>query len=236
MRNKTGNSKLKTQNSKPPTIAQQQQALRCEFCDDYGLKPQQISFEGQSVEPIFDFDALSLLVNALTDIPAIKVGLAKFDDVLKLSESSCYVKLPNGRTREYSGFARIGERLHDGSIIGDDILCINVSRARALRVGVRAVGFDPVKFHNARKEGRTLELCPQTDQEEWDKYRAQVHTIAGHHSLNFIKKDGDRTEYENLMASFFKGVTTSKELNREERGQWLGMLRAWQRGAEIKAA
>lgn len=227
------NSKVKTQYSK---LRCAQDALRREFCEEYDLKPQQISFDGISPEPIFDFDALSLLINVLTDIPAIKVGLGKFDDGLKLSEATCFVKLANGCTREYSGFARVGERLHDGTIITGDIQCINISRARSLRIGVRSVGFDPVKFHEARKQGRTLELCPMSDEDEWKKYRAQVHTIAGSHSLNFIKSNGDRTEYENLMASFFHGICTSKDLTREERAQWLGMLRAWQRGAEVKAA
>ena len=230
------NTARKTPRTEAVRLARAQAALRGEFCTAYNLQSDQISFDKATGEPIFDFDALSLLINTLTEIPAIKVGLAKFDDVLKLSESTCRIQLPNGHTREYSGFARVGEKLHDGTLITSDIQCINISRARALRIGARAVGFDAVKFHEANKHGRKLELTPLTQEEEWKRYRAQVHTIAGPRGLNFIKSDSDRTEYENLMASFFHGVTTSKDLTPSERAQWLGMLRAWQRGADAKAA
>lgn len=210
------NSKLRTENSK----------LVREFCAAYGLSPNQISFDG--AEPIFDFDALNILANTLARIPNIDVGLEKFHKENDLAESYCRIGL-NGRiTRKLFGVAMIGEAMHDGTVITGEIQAINVSRARALRCGLRAVGFDPVKFHEARKAGKEIDLLG-TEEESEAAVRAQIHVLAGPRGLNFIKKNGDRSEYENLLASYFGGRTSSKDLDPAERAQWLGMLRAWAR-------
>lgn len=202
--------------------------LVSEFCAAYGLTPEQISFDGS--EPIFDFDALNILANTLARIPDITVGLQKFHDGReRIAESFCQMTLNGRMTRKFPGVAMIGETMHDGRAITGEIQAINVSRARALRCGLRAVGFDPVKFHEARKAGQPIELLDRTDEENDRSVIAQIHVLAGHKGLGFIKKNGDRTEYENLMASYFHGVTSSKDLTPEERSQWLGMLRAWAR-------
>lgn len=210
-------------------LTKAQLALQKEFCGDYGLAPEQISFDGN--EPIFDFDSLNILANTLARIPGIEVGLEKFIEANKLAESFCQLTL-NGRiTRKFFGCSQIGEQMHDGTIITGTIQAINVSRARALRVGLRAVGFDPVKFHEARKAGSAIDLLG-TDKESDAGITAQIHVLAGPRGLNLIKKNGDRSEYENLLASYFNGRTSSKDLDAAERAQWLGMLRAWQRGAK----
>lgn len=211
-------------------ISQQQNALRKEFCAAYGLAPEQISFDGD--EPIFDFDAMMILINTLARIPGIEVGLEKVHGD-NLAESFCRMELMGRRTLKFFGVAIIGEQMHDGTVITGIIQAINISRARALRVGARAVGFDPVKFHEARKAGQTIDLLG-SDEETEASMRAQIHVLAGPRGLNFIKKNGDRSEYENLLASYFAGRTSSKDLNPEEKAQWLGMLRAWSRG--VKAA
>ena len=210
-----------------------QQKLRDEFCEAYGLKSDQISFDGDS-EPIFDFDALSLLANTLTDIPGIEVGLKKFDDATNLAESFCKMTLHGRRTRDFFGMALVGEQLHDGKVISGTIQAINVSRARALRIGLRSIGFDPVKFHEARKAGHVIDLLG-SDEAERDRTTAQIHVHAGPRGLNFIKRNGDRAEYENLLAAHFNGRTSSKDLEPHERAEWLGMLRAWTRGMERAA-
>lgn len=215
-----------------PTYSRAQQKLREEFCNAYGLKPEQISFDGS--EPIFDFDALSLLANTLADIPGIKVGLKKFDEATKLAESFCEMVLHGRRTREFFGVALIGEQMHDGTVITGTVQAVNVSRARALRIGLRAIGFDPMKFHDARKAGRVIDLLG-SDAAQEKSVRAQIHVLAGPRGLNFIKSGGDRSEYENLLASYFNGRTSSKDLEPHERAEWLGMLRAWSRGMERAA-
>lgn len=219
-------------NQKQKKETRAQLALRNEFCAAYGLAPEQISFDG--VEPIFDFDAMMILINTLARIPGIEVGLEKILND-KLAESFCRMELQGRRTLKFFGVAIIGEQMHDGTIITGIIQAINVSRARALRIGARAVGFDPVKFHEARKDGHEVDLFGSDEKSE-AAIRAQIHVHAGPRGLNFIKKDGDRTEYENLMASYFGGRTSSKDLDPAERAQWLGMLRAWARGGDRKVA
>jgi len=218
--------------ARPSGRAQSLQSnLAKEFCAAYGLAPDQISFAG--AEPIFDFDALNILANTLARIPGIEVGLEKYIEQknIKIAESFCRLTLNGRMTRKFFGCAQIGEQMHDGTVIGNPIQAINVSRARALRCGLRAVGFDPVKFHEARKAGKVIDLVG-TEEETEAAQRAQIHVLAGPHGLNFIKQNGDRSEYENLLASYFGGRTSSKDLDAEERAQWLGMLRAWTRGAK----
>jgi hypothetical protein len=218
-RGQAPNAKIATRNSK----------LVAEFCAAYGLAPEQISFDG--AEPIFDFDALNILANMLARVPDITVGLQKFHDGGRdrIAESFCQMTLNGRMTRKFPGVAMIGETMHDGRVITGEIQAINVSRARALRCGLRAIGFDPVKFHEARKAGQAVELLGRTDEEAEKNVIVQIHLFAGPRGCNFIKKNGDRTEYENLLASYFKGRTSSKDLTPEERAQWLGMLRAWAR-------
>jgi hypothetical protein len=226
---------VKRSSMKPArTPSRAQDKLREEFCGAYGIKPEQVSFDGPSPDPIFDFDALSLLINTLADIPGIKVGLQKFDDANKLAESFCQMTLHGRRTRDFFGVAMIGEQMHDGTVITGTIQAINVSRARALRIGLRSIGFDPVKFHEARKAGRTLDLLG-SDEESAKRDLATIHVLAGARGANFIKRNGDRTEYENLLAAHFHGHTSSKDLEPHERAEWIGMLRAWVSGMERAA-
>lgn len=212
------NTQIRTRNSK----------LAAEFCAAYGLTPDQISFDG--TEPIFEFDAMMILINVLArDITHIEVGLTRFHDGReRLAESFCQMTVEDRVTRKFPGVAMIGETMYDGSAITGEIQAINVSRARAVRVAARAVGFDAVKFHEARKAGQPIALLGNDDQADRNIV-AQIHLYAGPKGCDFIKKNGDRTEYENLLASYFDGRTTSKDLNAEEKAQWLGMLRAWAR-------
>ena len=202
--------------------------LAAEFCAAYGLAPEQISFDG--TEPIFDFDAMMILINVLArGITDISVGLVKFHDGReRIAETFCEMTIDGRVTRKFPGVAMIGETMHDGSVITGEIQAFNVSRARAVRVAARAAGFDAVKFHEARKAGVTIDLLGNDEQAD-KSMRAQIHVLAGPQGLNFIKKNGDRTEYENLLASYFDGRTSSKDLDAAEKAQWLGMLRAWAR-------
>ena len=56
-----------------PRLAQE--AILREFTSAYKIRPDQIWFDGDGDEPYFDFEALSLLVNELADIPNINVEI-----------------------------------------------------------------------------------------------------------------------------------------------------------------
>ena len=47
--------------------------------------------------------------------------------------------------------------------------------------------------------------------------------------LGYINGD-DRTIYEALLGAYFPDATSARDLNTEDRGQWLGMLRLWKAG------
>lgn len=213
------------------TFTRDQNAIRKEFITAYGFTADQIGFDGKSLDPIFDFDALNVLANTLADIPGIVVGMEGFNQARGLANSFCKITLHGRRTRKIFGVAVIGEEMHDGSKIRDMIRAINVSRARALRTGLRSIGFDPVKFHKARKEGTPIDLLGSAAATR-DRNTAEIHVLAGPRGLNFIKKNGDRTQYENLLASYFQGHTSSKDLTDQEHAEWLGMLRGWARGVD----
>jgi hypothetical protein len=221
--------------TKPVTYTRAQQKLRDEFCNVYGLAQEQVSFSNRStLDPIFDFDAQCVLVNTLTDIPAIDVDLDGFNEIRGTAKSICRIQLPGGHKRSIFGVALIGEVLHDGSKITGMKQAIDVSRARCLRTGLRAIGFDAVKAHELSKEGKRIDLMGNEARER-QKRLAEIHILAGPRGLNLITKDNDRTRYEDLLAENFEGRATSKDLTPGELAEWCGMLRAWTRGMERAA-
>jgi len=215
-------------------ITKLQRDLASDFCEAYNLRPDQIGFDGASLDPIFDFDALSVLANVLTDIPGIRVDLKEFNDAKQMAVSYCIVTLHGGRTRELFGVCVIGEVLHDLTKVDTMRKAIDVSRSRALRVGLRAVGFDPVKAHEQRKQGNVVDLLGEAAALR-DRRIAEIHVIAGPLGLNYITKKNDRTEYERLLATYFQGRCSSKDLNDQEVSEWLGILRGFARGMERAA-
>lgn len=217
------------------TYSRAQQKLRDEFCQGYGLAQEQVSFSSrQSLDPIFDFDAMNVLANTLADIPAIDVDLAGFNEVRGVAKSVCSIELPGPRKRSIYGIAVIGEVLHDGTKITDMKRAIDVSRSRCFRTGLRAIGFDAVKAHELAKEGKRLDLMGSEARERRARL-AEIHILAGPQGLNLITRDGDRSQYEMLLAQNFDGLTTSKDLTPSELAEWCGMLRAWARGMERAA-
>jgi hypothetical protein len=83
---------------KAPT--REQRAIIKEFCDAYGFTEDQIGFDGASLDPIFDFDALSALSLRLCNLPRLKVSFVGFDNA-GLATASVDVQLANGAEREF---------------------------------------------------------------------------------------------------------------------------------------
>jgi hypothetical protein len=218
------------------TYSRAQQKLRDEYCAAYGFAPEQVGFSNRgSLEPIFDFDAMNVLANTLADIPDIDVQLNGINEVRGMANSVCKIELPGGNKRSIYGVALIGEVLHDGTKITGMKQAIDVSRSRCLRTGLRAIGFDPVRAHELAKKGERLDLIGSETRER-QKRLAEIHILAGPRGLNLITTDGDRSEYEMLLAQNFEGHTSSKDLSNAEVAEWCGMLRAWARGMERAVA
>ena len=99
--------------------------------------------------------------------------------------------LPNGNLRRIYGVAFLGETMHDGSTIDSWKQAVNVSRARAMRTILRAVGFDPVAAHRSfKKSGNVLELQPPATLTR-DQERKEIHILAD--ELGLIRRaEGQR--------------------------------------------
>lgn len=103
--------------------------------------------------------------------------------------------------------------LHDGTKITGVKQAIDVSRARCLRTGLRAIGFDALKAHELAKQGKRLDLMGNEARDR-QKRLAEIHVHAGPRGLNLITKDGDRSEYEMLLAECFQGAHDFKGSSR----------------------
>lgn len=221
------------------TYAQEQQEMRKEFMDAYGFEAGQIGFDGNSLDPIFDFDALSLLSARLCNLPLVAVEMGDVNQALGLATSNGYAELQSGNTRKIYGSAIIGEEMHDGRKIKDIHQAVRVSRARALRTILRAVGFDPVAAHRSfKKTGNVVELTPPAKLNR-DREREQIHILAD--ELGLIRRaEGqrftNRSQYEKVISTFFPTKVSSKSLNDSEHTQFLTILRSWARARAIVAA
>src|SRR5882724_3337369 len=132
-------------------LTRDQRAILKDFCETYGFDEKQIGFDGASVEPIFDFDALSALSLRLCNLPKLSVTFDRFEGHFAFANVS--VKLANGNEREFPACARMGELMPDGEPATEPVQLANLARSRALRIGLRAATFDPVKSHAAMKRG-----------------------------------------------------------------------------------
>ncbi len=219
----------------PQTLTKAQLELQREFCRDYGFNPNQISFDGD--EPIFDFDALSVLSMRLCDLPDIHIDLSQVNAQLGLATSTGLVVLPGGKTRKTFAAAIVHEEMPDGNPIRDMGQAIAVSRARALRIVLRAVGFDPVAAHKVFKSSngtRKLELLPIDLR---TRELAEIHMLA--QALDFIVVNGggfiNKIIYQRTMTTYFPERTSARDMTEQERAQWLNILRAFTKAKHVIA-
>jgi hypothetical protein len=201
------------------TLSQEQ--LVREFTEKYGITREQVSFDGVGLEPIFDYDALSLLTLLLTDIPSIRVEPGDFNPMVGLATAMCMVTLVDGRKRETYGHAMVGEVLHDGTTILDMGEALTMVRSRSLRSGLRMVGFDPVKAHRQSQKGQAQ---PTDFVDQRNKQLARAHALG--EELGYIVGD-NKLAWQNQIGIYFKGKSSSAELNELELSQWVAMLEGW---------
>ena len=210
-------------NSAPPTTRAQstwtlkQEELAREFVEAYGLDRKQISFEGASEQPIFDFDALSILSLRLTDIPDIRVEPGDFHNAAGIATAICRITLRDLRAREVYGNCLVGEVMYDGTEVADIGQALKIAQARALRTGLRAVGFDPVRARKSQQvEGTQFKDLRSTE-------LAELHLLG--EALGYIIGE-DKTAWKNLISTHFRGQTSSGDLDDLQRSQFLSTMRA----------
>jgi hypothetical protein len=180
-----------------------------EFKDAYGIEADEIFFYGDAPEPDFTFEALSLLSLKLGEgIRDVSVGQLRVDSLM--ASCDCTVILDDGRTRTFFGCCIIGEKTLDGTLVEDARKALDFASARALRKGLRGVGFDPLKAHRARQRGEAVTLEEEVSQRVKD--RRAIHALRDELGLD------DRT-YRDYLALATKGKRTTLDMSEEDMGR-----------------
>lgn len=200
----------------------EQADLARELCQAYHLQPEQITFNDNSLSPNFDFEALSRLALELADIADLSIDLDRIDNQNNLAICRCVIELGNGQTRSVFAVCGLGEQLQDGSTITYWDQATNIARVRALRTGLRAIGFDPLRAHLERAGGGEKLTLGGAEPNEQKQLR-EIHALA--EELGYIRP-GDDSAYRNLLKTFFPPHTSAKNLTNEQRQQFIVTLRA----------
>lgn len=221
-----------------PAWTEEQRSLADEFLIEYGIEPTQINFGDDQLNPIFDFDALFYLANRLGDFWDIGIEAGDVDQERGYCTSHCCISLADGRTRKMFGSAFIGEPMPGARNVQTVSEALVISRARALRGALRAVGFDPLRAHLQR--GRS-----DAGDDEFDDYESprrlmerQAHLLG--EKLGYIVRPhgapADKSEWREFMAMLFHGKTSMSELTDDEQSQWVSTLRAMERACQHAVA
>jgi len=214
--------------TKEKTLTPTQSAIVSELTSVHGLDESQISFDGNSETPIFDYEAVCALSLKLTDIASIECKMLEptvsdnphgFTPT-RISNCECTVTLPDGRTRKCVDSAQLGETA-GGFVFGTPREADGLAQNRAVRRGIRSVGINLYNAHKAfmasgKTQAGTLDEDPRLSQLK------EIHKIAD-------KLGYTRREYEELLASGYDGRISTNDLNDIERQNFLRLLRSLER-------
>ncbi|HEX8500766.1 MAG TPA: hypothetical protein VF659_09255 [Pyrinomonadaceae bacterium] len=201
-----------------------QEAVVNEWVKAYGLQPEQIYFDGESTLPYFDFEGLALVADKLADIPAINVEYDGFDPATGLVTTTCVLTLNGNRSRTIPACAQIGETMPGGEQIATVHQGLNVASSRALRRGLRMVGFDPVRAHEARKNGEDLPLTFRKEDDPRKQMLAEAHLLG--EELGFIVGT-EKIRWREVLGMWTHGaVTSAADLDERELGHFVVYLRS----------
>ncbi len=203
-------------------LSKEQTELVNEFVGVHGLEARQISFDGNSTEPIFDYEALNFLRLRLTDLQDTDPWIAERNESLGIVTAKCTATLTDGRTASDLGSAQIGEILHDGTQIENFMRAEPVALARALRRAIRSAGINLLRAHrNFMKTGEIA--CGGIDEEFNSKIGKEIHALAG--EWGHLKRN-DKTAYQDFIENVFgKGKRSTLDLNDIEKSQLANMYR-----------
>lgn len=158
--------------------------IKTEFKAAYDIDEEQILFDEKG-NPFFDSDALSSLsIQLAPQIRNIEIDPAtiKLDELHVMVPCTAY--LEPGITRTTFGTCFFNPEAEQNNKQDPIEVAINTAKARALRSALRAVGFDPVKAHLARKAGKVVALQPRTEEDEATTLRKAIHAIRDEMNLD----------------------------------------------------
>ncbi len=194
-------------------LTPQQLAIVAGYVHSHDLSENQISFQGDSLKPIFDYPALNVLRLRLTDIKNLEPVVVERTD--KLVTARCNITLADDRTASDLGTAEIGETLHDGSKIENLIQAQNVAISRSARRGLVAAGVDLDKAHNRFRQTGEIFSTEPIDLDL--KFQREIHALRdewGHSD----------SQYRLFLQDLFK-VSSSTDLNELQRSHALNTYR-----------
>ncbi|HYE72580.1 MAG TPA: hypothetical protein VEF04_04580 [Blastocatellia bacterium] len=202
--------------------------------DDYPIEANQIFIENGDV--YFDFEALSTLRIALApQITSVDLSLHQIEQEQGYAVWNCALTLDDGRTISSSGYAQVGESLPNGDKIENIKSASDLSRVRAYRTALSGIGFNPIRAYIAHKKGQPVNLQPIVDDPVTQRAKdvKAIHAIAT--EIGYIWGN-DKTAYCNLLASFYQGRQSTKELSDAEVAQFRSILTGLQQAQERRNA
>jgi hypothetical protein len=212
-------------NQSEKTYTPRQWTIIGELVQTHGLDASQISFDGDDDTPIFDYEAISYLSLALTDIQKLDTWISERNEHDGFATAKCLVILPDGRERCVTENAHIGEPLPRGAKVEDIRTAEALARSRASRLGIRSVGVNLWLAHQKFvKNGETAEA--HTRHSPRKPLYDEIHQLA--ENLELIK-NGNRLDYEELIAAAYDGRRSSSVLDDIELSRFLTTLRAMDR-------
>lgn len=197
---------------------QEQAILSQELCLTYQIDPQQVIFVGESSDPILDYEALSKIsLELCPEIQDLQISLDTINQ--DFVSCSCLITV-GGKTRKVFSVCMMNERITETFVVDSIDRACNVARARALRAGLRSIGFDPMKAHAQKVRGSHLELVFK--EKDRNKELAQIHVLAT--EIGLIKGK-DSSKYRRVLNVFF-GKQSAKGFTDEEREKCIAILRS----------
>lgn len=187
----------------------QQQLIIDELVRVHGLDPSQISFDGNDLTPIFDYEAVSTLTLKLTDIQDIECWIVdRSFNAGKASTAKCRITLPDGRTRTVEETVEVGEVVN-GRTLETSRDTDGMAQNRAVRRGIRSVGINLWRAHQAFMRNGQI-ANGSTDADPRNTLYSEIHALA--EKIGLIVGQ-ERSNYEAFIAEQFSGITSAKDLD-----------------------
>lgn len=208
----------------------EQLSLVQELCDTHDLQPEQISFEGNDLNPIFDYEAACALSVKLTDIQHINAQVTERETVdgVLMSTALGTATLPDGRSRTIEDSAFVGETIGNGKTLATVRDADSMAQNRAVRRAIRSVGVNLYNAHKKFKETGQIATGQMIPANPRAAALAELHALAAECGLIV---NGDRARYEKFIADSYDGATSSSQLNDLDFQRLMIQLRAMARHA-----
>lgn len=209
------------------------QELVQELIEQYGLEPSNIAVKSNG-DITLDLEGLQIMTSQLcTELIMDELVVRPFHEDQKYFYCESHLTLASGLTVKRTGTAMIGEPLGESDSIQTIQQALSIASGRAYRLGLRAIGFDPIRAHKLKAHG--LSLLVESEDERKRNLTKQIHALAT--DLELICGT-DRSRYIQTLAAMYDGRTTTNDLDETERQQFLTFLRAKkqarQRAAQLR--